>query len=63
VFSGQHRILLANELTKKYERRYNGTIGGLIEKLSNNDDFEPVGEVSYLVYPDNPAESSLPAIE
>jgi 16S rRNA C1402 (ribose-2'-O) methylase RsmI len=30
AFSGEHRILLANELTKKYERRYNGTIAGLI---------------------------------
>ena len=30
VFSGEHKILLANELTKKFERRYNGTIAGLI---------------------------------
>jgi 16S rRNA C1402 (ribose-2'-O) methylase RsmI len=39
AFSGGHKILLANELTKKYERRYYGTIAGLIEKMGNEPDF------------------------
>lgn len=30
AFTPNHKILLANELTKKYERRFNGSISDLI---------------------------------
>lgn len=53
MFSSTHRVLLANELTKKYERRFSGSISELIEKIGNDPEFEPIGEVSYLVYPEN----------
>jgi 16S rRNA C1402 (ribose-2'-O) methylase RsmI len=39
AFSEKHNILLANELTKKYERRYNGNIAQLINKMNDDPEF------------------------
>ena len=33
TFGGEQRIILNNELTKKYERRFEGTIAELIDKM------------------------------
>lgn len=45
-------MLLANELTKLYERKYNGTLAELNNLMSGEDnEFEGIGELSYLVYP------------
>ena len=49
-FGGDHKILLNNQLTKKYERRFQGSISQLLNKIDQAD-FKPVGEVSYLLYP------------
>jgi 16S rRNA (cytidine1402-2'-O)-methyltransferase len=50
AFGGQQRIILNNELTKKYERRFEGSIAELLDKM-DQPEFRPVGEISYLLYP------------
>ena len=49
TFGGEQRIIVNNELTKKYERRFEGTIAELIARM-DDPHFKAVGEISYLLY-------------
>lgn len=51
-YGSDQKVILANELTKMYERRYHGSLGELNNLMSKEDnEFEGIGELSYLIYP------------
>ena len=54
IYGPNQKILLNNELTKKHERRFHGTVSELMEKI-DEPNYKPIGEVSYLLYPETQA--------